>query len=160
MGWSSKYLAWYWCDSILKWKWCHRLHPASSQAPSTAWHQSSNRLEHFRISWLEKIGVLSNRVRNCFWCVFPFCFFGICCSVCFPCNLQHFGAGSCHFNGIATFCRGYLRLFLLFGCVSLGLFRVGLGCVWGKFQILGCLRVYLKFCCVFWGWCGGYLGLF
>ena len=55
------------------------------------------------------------------------------------CNI--FGAGSCHFNGIATFCRGYLRLFLLFGCVSLGLFRVGLGCVWGKFQILGCLRV-------------------
>jgi hypothetical protein len=26
--------------------------------------------------------------------------FWICCSVRFPCNLQHLGAGSCHFNGI------------------------------------------------------------
>lgn len=32
---------------------------------------------------------------------FP-CFF-ICCSVRFPCNLQHFGAGNCSFNKIATF---------------------------------------------------------
>ena len=33
---------------------------------------------------------------------FSVCFFWICCSVRFPCNLQNFGAGSCHFNGIGN----------------------------------------------------------
>ena len=35
--------------------------------------------------------------------LFPFCFFfRISCSVHFPCYLQHFGAGRCHFNGICS----------------------------------------------------------
>ena len=41
--------------------------------------------------------------------------------------------------------RGYLR------GVSLGLFRVGLGFLWVKFQILDCLKGLLKAVLVFWG---------
>ena len=33
----------------------------------------------------------------------PFCFFWISSSVHFPCYLRHFGAGSCHFNGICKY---------------------------------------------------------
>ena len=58
--------------------------------------------------------------------------FWICCSVRFPCNLQHLGAGSCHFNGICNIfefkplifhgiCNVLvLKLFMLDGIVRLG----------------------------------------
>ena len=35
-------------------------------------------------------------------------------------------------------------MFVFFGGVSLGLYRVGLGFVWGKFQILGLFKGVLK----------------
>ena len=41
-------------------------------------------------------------VRNCVGDVFSRCAFLISCSVHFPCYLQNFGAGSCHFNGICN----------------------------------------------------------
>jgi hypothetical protein len=41
-------------------------------------------------------------------------FLWICCSVRFPCNLQHFGATSCHFNGIATFWSSNLSFSMTF----------------------------------------------
>ena len=49
---------------------------------------------------------------------FCFVFFagGISCSVRFPCYLQQFGAGSCHFNGIIS----VLKLFTLHGILQLG----------------------------------------
>ena len=58
----------------------------------------------------------NNQGPELFWelCFFRFVFFGICCSVRFPCNLQHFGAGSCHFNGIATFWSSNLSFSMLF----------------------------------------------
>ena len=48
-----------------------------------------------------------------FWELFIFRFgiFGICCSVRFPCN---FGAGSRHFNGIATFWSSNLSSSMVF----------------------------------------------
>ena len=48
--------------------------------------------------WLPAKKITQNWFGNY---VFPVFF--ICCSVRFPCNLQHFGAGNCSFNGIATF---------------------------------------------------------
>ena len=47
--------------------------------------------------------------------VFSVLFFGgICSSVRFPCNVQHFGAGSCHFNGIATSWSSNLSFSVIF----------------------------------------------
>ena len=48
-----------------------------------------------------RIGIGSRIVLGImFFTFWDFCL--ICCSVHFPGNLQHFGAGSCYFNGIAT----------------------------------------------------------
>ena len=55
-------------------------------------------------------------VRNCsgnYFSRFGISFW-ICCSVRFPCNLQHSGAGSCHFNGIATFVSSNLSFSMIF----------------------------------------------
>ena len=54
------------------------------------------------------------------------------------------------FQSLGLF-RGYLRWLLFFWGVSLGLFRVGLGFVWVKFQIFDFLKGLLKIVLFFWG---------
>ena len=74
--------------------WFWHVEVEDSKALGTSWWRPSWRWQNKvqRTSWCF-------RVRNCF-VFFPFF---ICCSVRFPYTLQHFGTGSCHFNGIATF---------------------------------------------------------
>ena len=64
--------------------------------------------DHDLVPWL------SNGSRIVLFCFFRCFFFWICCSVRFPCNLQHFRAGSCHFNGIATFWSSNLSFAMVF----------------------------------------------
>ena len=59
-----------------------------------------------------------------FFSVWDF-FFWICCSVRFPCNLQHFGARSCHFNGIATFWSSNLSFSMIFVTCWCSKFHIG-----------------------------------
>ena len=62
------------------------------------------------------------------------------------------------FQSLGLF-RGCLRWLLFFWGVSLGLFRVGLGFVWVKFQIFDFLKGLLKIVLFFGGWYGVDLGL-
>ena len=71
---------------------------------------------------------------------FPFVyFFWICCPVRLPCNLQHFGAGSCHFNGIATFWSSNLIFHGICNILVLVLLRVIQGTM--SFKVWVCLGV-------------------
>ena len=49
---------------------------------------------------------------------FRFVLFLICYSVHFPCNLQHFGEGSCQFNNIATFWSSNLSFSMVFASIG------------------------------------------
>ena len=77
-------------------------------------------------SWWNGSSYAHKRVRNCFRiCLYRFGYFFICCSVRFPCNLQHFGARSCHFNGIATFWSSNLSFPMIFATVWAQTIHVG-----------------------------------
>ena len=109
------------------------LHWPGSMCNGRCDHQKSSRSPHPCLQTCRRLK--EKMVRNYFGNYFVrFGFFCI-CSARFPCNLQHFGAGSCHFNGIATLWSSNLSFSIIFAtfwcsnCSCWMVFCVGL--FWG-----------------------------